>query len=206
MIQEASLKEQAEESKSGFNGGDMSRISNTNPITRQSLANLVGENENDLLADTPVFQRAQGVGVEINPKDVIGRATGGASSVSAAAAASASNQVQDQDVEDKIDDKLMKEIEDYLEGVMTNNEQIIDMADNVIRSDGAKCVAAALEFCSQLVEVRLSNCQIKDVGAKALFGFCEKNATVQIIDLSNNPITEKSFEAIDKMLTNNSAI
>ena len=89
---------------------------------------------------------------------------------------------------------------------MTNNEQIIDMADNVIRSDGAKCVAAALEFCSQLVEVRLSNCQIKDVGAKALFGFCEKNATVQIIDLSNNPITEKSFEAIDKMLTNNSAI
>ena len=63
----------------------------------------------------------------------------------------------------------MQEIEVYLEGVMSSNENVIDMADNVIKSDGAKCVAAALEFCGALVEVRLSNCQIGDKGAKDLF-------------------------------------
>ena len=89
MIQEASLKEQVDSSqsfdkKASFTG-DSSRISSTNPITRQSLQQLVGE-ENDLLADTPIFSRAQGVGVEIDPKDVIaGRPTGGKSAAAASA-------------------------------------------------------------------------------------------------------------------------
>lgn len=39
--------------------------------------------------------------------------------------------------EEKIDDKLMKEIEDYLGTVMQNNDPAIEMADNEIRSDGA---------------------------------------------------------------------
>ena len=56
------------------------RVSDANPITRQSLAKLVGE-ENDLLADTPVFEKAQGVGQEINPRDMIVRASGGLSAV-----------------------------------------------------------------------------------------------------------------------------
>ena len=58
MIHEASLKEQANSNASSnayVNGVRDSRISDANPITRQSLVNLVGE-ENDLLADTPVFQ------------------------------------------------------------------------------------------------------------------------------------------------------
>ena len=63
----------------------------------------------------------------------------------------------------------MKEIEDYLSGVMGNNENIIEMADNVIKSDGAQCVAAAIEYCQALVEIKLSNCQIGDIGAISLF-------------------------------------
>ena len=98
----------------------------------------------------------------------------------------------------------MKEIEDYLSSVMTNNEQIIEMADNEIKSDGAACVAAALEYCENLVEVRLSNCKIGDTGARALFNvIATKSKTIQIIDLSHNPITEKCFDAIDEMLAQN---
>ena len=71
--------------------------------------------------------------------------------------------------EEKIDDKLMKEIEDYLGTVMQNNDPAIEMADNEIRSDGAQCVAAAIEFCTSLVEIKLSNCKIGDAGAITLF-------------------------------------
>ena len=80
---------------------------------------------------------------------------------------------------------------------MQKNEQLIDMADNVIKSEGAQCVAAAIEFCEQLVEVRLSNCNIGDAGAISLFQAIAKSNTVQMVDLSHNPISEKSFEAID---------
>ena len=55
MITEASYKEQVNnQSAAGGFGVRDSRISDANPITRASLVNLVGE-ENDLLADTPVF-------------------------------------------------------------------------------------------------------------------------------------------------------
>ena len=90
---------------------------------------------------------------------------------------------------------------------MQKNEQLIDMADNVIKSEGAQCVAAAIEFCEQLAEIRLSNCNIGDAGAISLFqAIGDKSKTVQMIDLSHNPITEKSFDALDQMLTNNKLV
>ena len=59
MIQEASRKEQANGAPGGFVNRDRDvRISDANPMSRQSLAKLVGE-ENDLLSDTPVFQQAK---------------------------------------------------------------------------------------------------------------------------------------------------
>ena len=84
-----------------------------------------------------------------------------------AAAAGGSDDVPES--ETKLDDVLIKEIEDYLSTVMQNNDSVIEMADNTIKSDGAKCVAAAIEYCPKLIEVRLSNCCIGDSGAEALF-------------------------------------
>ena len=109
-------------------------------MSRASLVNLVGE-ENDLLSDTPVFQQAaqNSIGKEIDPNQLLGR-----SSTLKSAAASDKTSI---DPSDKIDEKLMQEIEDYLSVVMQKNEQLIDMADNVIKSEGAQCVAAAIEFC-----------------------------------------------------------
>lgn len=86
---------------------------------------------------------------------------------------------------------------------MQNNESVIEMADNVIKSDGAKCVAAAIEYCPKLIEVRLSNCGIGDSGAESLFDQIGKSASVQVVDLSNNPITEMSIDTLDMLLAHN---
>ena len=110
------------------------------------------------------------------------------------------------DVPEDIDDTLIQEIEDYLKGVMDNNENVIEMSDNIIKSPGANCVAAAINFCSALTEVHLSNCQIRDPGAKTIFSEVAMSKTVQVLDLSRNPITERSFDALEKMLNQNSTI
>ncbi len=51
---------------------------------------------------------------------------------------------------EQIDEQLINEIEDYLKGVMENNEKLIEMSDSPIGSSGAKCVAAAVTFCEGL--------------------------------------------------------
>ena len=56
-----------------------------------------------------------------------------------------------------------------MKGVMENNEKVIEMSDSPIGSGGAKCVAAAINFCEGLTEMKLSNCAIKDSGARTLF-------------------------------------
>ena len=70
---------------------------------------------------------------------------------------------------EEIDEQLINEIEDYLKGVMENNEKLIEMSDSAIGSGGAKCVAAAINFCEGLEELKLANCSIKDSGARSLF-------------------------------------
>ena len=80
------------------------------------------------------------------------------------------NQAHVEDEAETIDEQLINEIEDYLKGVMENNfEKTVEMSDTPIGSSGAKCVAAAVTFCEGLVEMKLSNCDIKDSGAIALF-------------------------------------
>ena len=86
---------------------------------------------------------------------------------------------------------------------MENNEKQIEMSDSAIGSSGAKCVAAAINFCESLLEMRLSNCNIKDSGARSMFDELANSNTVQIVDMSRNPITEKSFDSLENLLTKN---
>ena len=74
------------------------------------------------------------------------------------------------------------------------------MSDSPIKFQGAECVAAAICFCEKVVEVRLASCEIKDYGAYKLFEELAKSKSVETIDLSNNPLTEKCFDAIETCL------
>lgn len=80
------------------------------------------------------------------------------------------------------------------------------MSDSPIGSSGAKCVAAAISFCEGLEDMRLSNCDIKDSGAKALFEEMVSSQSLKVVDLSRNPITEKCFDALVNLLTRNNVI
>ena len=93
-----------------------------------------------------------------------------------------------------------------MKGVMENNEKLIEMSDSQIGSSGAKCVAAAINFCEGLLEMKLANCSIKDQGARSLFDELANSKTVQIIDMSKNPITERSLDALENMLMKNKQI
>ena len=68
-------------------------------------------------------------------------------------------------VEEPLDEQLVNEINDYLTGIMDDGSRSIEMSDSPIKSQGAECVAAAITFCEQVVEVRLANCEIRDSGA-----------------------------------------
>ena len=48
--------------------------------------------------------------------------------------------------------------------------------------------------------MKLANCSIKDQGARSLFDELANSKTVQIIDMSKNPITERSLDALENML------
>jgi Ran GTPase-activating protein (RanGAP) involved in mRNA processing and transport len=73
---------------------------------------------------------------------------------------------------------------------------MIDINETHIGNYGAKCVAAVITLCDGLEEIRLSNCGIKDEGALSLFEELKASDSVLAIDLSNNPITEKTFDAL----------
>lgn len=67
-------------------------------------------------------------------------------------------------------------------------------------------MAAAINFCSSVTEIRLSNCSIGDAGAQKLFDELAKSTSVEVVDLSGNPLTEKCFDAIESCLTANHRI
>lgn len=89
---------------------------------------------------------------------------------------------------------------------MENNEKVIDMSDSPIGSAGAKCVATAIMFCEGLEEMRLSNCGIGDKGALSLFNELLGCHSVTHLDLSGNPLSEKCFDVLAKLLQTNSSI
>ena len=56
------------------------------------------------------------------------------------------------------------------------------------------------------MEVRLANCEIKDLGIQTLFGELAKSTSVQLIDISGNPVTDRCFDAIESCLSANKNI
>ena len=147
---------------------------------------LTGD-ENDLLSESPVFAKAKGINMERPAAEVMNQRSASVVEVP----------------EEPLDEQLVVEINDYLQGIMEDGSAVIEMSDSPIKSQGAECVAAAITFCVSVTEVRLANCEIKDAGVIKLFGEFAKSTSVEIIDLSGNPMTERSFDAIESCLTTN---
>ena len=105
--------------------------------------------------------------------------------------------------EDELDPEFLSEIETYLKECMENNELSIDMSDTLIKDHGAKMVAAAASLCESLQELRLQQCGITDEGAIELFNELIALQQLQVIDLSFNQISERSLEALTKLLQQN---
>ena len=102
-----------------------------------------------------------------------------------------------------LDPEFLSEIETYLKECMENNELSIDMSDTLIKDHGAKMVAAAASLCDQLQELRLQQCGITDDGAIELFQELKDLNHLQVIDLSFNPITERSMDRLANLLNTN---
>lgn len=64
-------------------------------------------------------------------------------------------------------------------------------------------VAAAASLCDQLQELRLQQCGITDDGAIELFNELRVLSSLQVIDISFNPVTEKSLDALTNLLNSN---
>lgn len=127
---------------------------------------MLAGDENDLLSESPVFTKAKA-----QQAQKVAQSQGGPFDIAP------QNNGADDEFEE-IDEQLINEIEDYLKGVMENNEKLIEMSDSSIGSSGAKCVAAAINFCEGLLELKLSNCSIKDSGARSLFDELANSKTV----------------------------
>ena len=102
-----------------------------------------------------------------------------------------------------LDPEFLSEIETYLKECMENNELSIDMSDTLIKDHGAKMVAAAASLCDQLQELRLQQCGITDDGAMELFQELKDLNHLSVIDLSFNPISEKSLDKLTSLLQTN---
>ena len=77
------------------------------------------------------------------------------------------------------------------------------MSESPIKSQGAQCVSQAIANCETVIEIRLANCDIRDKGAVKLFDELAKSKSVKLIDLSDNPLTERCFDAIESCLNTN---
>ena len=105
--------------------------------------------------------------------------------------------------DDELDPEFLSEIETYLKECMENNELSIDMSDTLIKDHGAKMVAAAASLCDNLQELRLQQCGITDDGAIELFNELKVLQHLQVIDVSFNPISEKTLDTLTQLLNTN---
>lgn len=108
-----------------------------------------------------------------------------------------------QPIDAAMDPEFLQEIEHYLIECKDNNEASIDMSETLIQDHGAKMVAAVAAYCSMLQELRLQTCGITDVGAIELFTELRNLPNLKVIDISNNPVTEKSLDALTALLNSN---
>jgi Ran GTPase-activating protein (RanGAP) involved in mRNA processing and transport len=83
---------------------------------------------------------------------------------------------------------------------MEDNEKVLEFDNSAIGCSGAKCIAAAIPFFDSLVEVSMSNCEIRDEGANSLFDELKNSNSVTQIDLSQNNLTEKCFMSLATLL------
>lgn len=74
------------------------------------------------------------------------------------------------------------------------------MSDTLILDQGAQLVADVAPVCDRLKTIRLKQCRISDVGAIKLFEELKEHKTLMLLDLSYNPITEKSQQALAELL------
>lgn len=160
-------------------------FNDADPLSRQSIARLT-QGGDDLLSDHNAFDPIDS-DQKVAHKGKLTKLS------------SSNDLPSDDDMED-IDEDMINEIEEYLKGVMENNEEGIDMSDSAIGSSGAKCVGAAISFCERLEWLKLANCNIGDAGARNLFEELLAAHSVTHIDLSQNPISEKCFDALAKLL------
>jgi Ran GTPase-activating protein (RanGAP) involved in mRNA processing and transport len=86
---------------------------------------------------------------------------------------------------------------------MNNNEELIDMSDALILDYGAKLVATTAALCDNLQTIKLQQCRITDTGAIELFRELKDHQSLKLIDVSYNPITEKCFDALCELLSEN---
>ena len=105
-----------------------------------------------------------------------------------------------------MDEQLVNEINDYLQGIFEDRSIIIEMSDSPIKSQGAMCVADAIHSCDAVREIKLANCEIRDRGAIAIFQKLANSRSVEVIDLSGNYLTERCFDAIETCLIANDRI
>jgi hypothetical protein len=108
---------------------------------------LAGD-ENDLLAESPFFTKDKVSGASNRISEDMSRSV-----------------LVPQPADDPLDEQLINEINDYLQGVVEDESTVVEMSDSPIRSQGAECVATALRVCQSVKEIRLANCEIKDIGA-----------------------------------------
>lgn len=87
-----------------------------------------------------------------------------------------------------------------MDGVIQDKEKTLDISETTIGNYGACQIAECLPACSNLEEVRLPNCGIKDEGAIAIFEKLRNSHRVVLLDLSRNNLTEKCFEGLVQML------
>ena len=80
------------------------------------------------------------------------------------------------------------------------------MSDSLILDYGAKLVATTACICDNLHSIKLKQCHITDQGAIELFQEIREHPTIKYIDLSYNPITSKSFEALANLMTTNKEV
>lgn len=115
-------------------------------------------------------------------------------------------QAESEYVEGVLDPQFCTDIEEYLKNCLNNNEDTIDMSDFLIQDYGAKLVATTAPLCDNLKVVRLKQCRISDHGAIELFQELKDHQTLEFLDLSYNPITDKCFDALVELLEENTQI
>ncbi len=153
-------------------------------VSRDSMIMLQGD-ENDLLSESPLFEKAEKA--ESPGAAVTGFAEG-------------------EDLIDDVNLDLINDIEVYVKAAMQNNETSIEMSDTPIKCYGAQAVSAAVPYLESLKEILMSNCEIKDAGAKFLFDELQHSKSVTYVNLDANLLTDKCFQSLTRLLQVNTVI